>query len=56
MGTKELIELIEKAENLLKSNKGQFHPQHDLGNGPWGKIDFLVNHCGSGCPSLIDKM
>ena len=18
---------------------------HDLGNGSWGKIDFLVNHC-----------
>jgi hypothetical protein len=29
-----------------KSNKGQFQPQHDLGNGSWGKIDFLVNHCG----------
>lgn len=29
-----------------KSNKGQFQPQNDLGNGSWGKIDFLVNHCG----------
>lgn len=29
-----------------KSNKGQFQPQHDLGNGSWGKIDFLINHCG----------
>ena len=20
--------------------------KNDLGNGSWGKIDFLVNHCG----------
>lgn len=29
-----------------KSNKGQFQKKDDLGNGSWGKIDFLVKHCG----------
>lgn len=29
-----------------KSKKKQFKPQYDLGNGSWGKIDFLVNYCG----------
>lgn len=29
-----------------KSGKGQFQRMHDLGNGTWGKIDFLVSHCG----------
>jgi hypothetical protein len=28
------------------SNKGQYQLSHDLGNKSWGKIDFLVNHCG----------
>lgn len=29
-----------------KSTKAVFQLQNDLGNGTWGKIDFLVNHCG----------
>ena len=24
----------------------KFQLSNDLGNGSWGKIDFLVNHCG----------
>lgn len=29
-----------------KSQKAQFIPKHDLGNGSWGKIDYLTNYCG----------
>lgn len=27
-------------------NNGANNKANDLGNGSWGKIDFLVNHCG----------
>jgi hypothetical protein len=30
--------------SILKSNSP--FAKHDLGNKSWGKIDFLVNHCG----------
>ena len=32
---------------LILNGKNKKFPKHnDLGNGSWGKIDFLVNHCG----------
>jgi hypothetical protein len=34
-------------EVLILNGKSKRYPKkHDLGNGSWGKIDFLVNHCG----------
>ncbi len=30
---------------VLVLNGNKQHKSHDLGNGSWGKIDFLVNHC-----------
>ena len=29
-----------------KSIEAKYQLSNDLGNGSWGKIDFLVNHCG----------
>lgn len=33
-------------KEILVLGKRAKNKQHDLGNGSWGKIDFLVNHCG----------
>lgn len=29
-----------------RTPRGQSQQRNDLGNSSWGKIDFLVNHCG----------
>ena len=29
-----------------ESLEAKYQLTNDLGNGTWGKIDFLVNHCG----------
>ena len=31
---------------VLVLNGNKQHKSHDLGNGSWGKIDFLTAHCG----------
>lgn len=32
---------------LVLNGKGKKHKKnHDLGNGSWGRIDYLVNYCG----------
>ena len=48
LGKKHDVSIQNKEVLVLNGNtkKPQFKPQHDLGNGSWGKIDFLVNHCG----------
>jgi len=38
---------IDGTDILVLNGKGKKQPkQHDLGNGSWGKIDYLVNYCG----------
>ena len=39
------VRVTQNKEILVLSRKSK-QKQHDLGNGSWGKIDFLVNHCG----------
>ena len=31
---------------VLSGKDPKFQTFHDVGNNSWGKIDFLVNHCG----------
>ena len=35
--------IYSKEKNELIDNP---HKIHDLGNSSWGRIDYLVNHCG----------
>lgn len=35
-----------KVIEVLTGKDPKFPAAHDIGNGSWGKIDFLVNHCG----------
>lgn len=38
---------INGTDILVLNGKSKKKPkQHDLGNGSWGKIDYLVNYCG----------
>ena len=38
---------INGTDILVLNGKGKKRQkQHDLGNGSWGKIDYLVNYCG----------
>lgn len=41
------VMLTSNKEVLLLTGQNPKYPKsNDLGNGSWGKIDFLVNHCG----------
>lgn len=35
-----------KEIQILSGKSKKQHKSNDLGNGSWGKIDFLINHCG----------
>jgi len=37
-----------------KSIEAKYQLSNDLGNGSWGKIDFLVNHCGFRKMNVVD--
>ena len=37
---------INGTDILVLTGNGKRKKQHDLGNKSWGKIDYLVNHCG----------
>lgn len=42
---KQDVRITQHKEILVLGKNGK-NKQNDLGNGSWGKIDFLVNHCG----------
>lgn len=42
---KQDLRITQNKEILVLGKNGK-NKQNDLGNGSWGKIDFLVNHCG----------
>jgi hypothetical protein len=35
-----------KTIQVLNGRSKKQQLKNDLGNGSWGKIDFLINHCG----------
>lgn len=45
LSKKQDIRFTSDSEILLLHYKSDKR-QNDLGNGSWGKIDYLVNHCG----------
>ena len=36
--------IVDKESNIIDNPQ----KRNDLGNGSWGRIDYLVNHCGYG--------
>jgi len=37
---------IDVNKKTIKIQRDPTRKRNDLGNGSWGKIDFLINHCG----------